>query len=71
MSGRLDELWSRFRAGGTLAPSEENELLQGMEADASRRERFLDDLHMDGLLQAVNTVERDADAFCAAFRDRL
>lgn len=69
MMTRTEELWTRFLADGRLAPAEEQELLDAMEADPVLRERLISDKEFDGLLGAV--CAGDDDAFEKSFHHRL
>jgi FecR-like protein len=68
---QVEDLWTRFMAEGRLSPSEEQELLDALEADPALRARLLGDKQMDGLIDALSTTDRDAEAFAKSFQDRL
>ena len=69
MRARTEELWTRFLSDGRLAPAEEQELLDAMEADPALRDRLITDKEFDGLLGAV--CSGDEEAFEKSFHDRL
>jgi FecR-like protein/carbohydrate binding protein with CBM4/9 domain len=68
---RLHELWSRMAAGDPLSEAEEQELLDGLRADAELRGRLLRNEEVDGLLRSLRPDASDAQAFEKGFEARL
>ncbi len=69
--GDLPDLWTRLAAGEPLSAEERARLEDALRTDPSARKEFLDDAEIDALLQARVRIEADADAFAAAFANRL
>ena len=68
---RIDDLWSRFLAGGALHPDEEAEVARAFEADPRLLAEFSRDLQLDRSLRGLGLAERDEDAFVDSFSYRL
>jgi hypothetical protein len=68
---RVEDLWTRYLAEGTLPSDEEQELLRALESDDSLRRRLIGDRQLDGLLDAVHAPDEDGRQFIRSFQDRL
>lgn len=71
ISGRRDELWARFVAGGQLTEHEERELTQAMKEDPEFAGTLVDDMELDGILWTLPEEEGSGEAAARAFLDAV
>lgn len=60
---RKESLWARFLAGDPLAPSEQRELVEALEADPKALSAFVRDARLHGQLKGLGESSGDAKAF--------
>jgi len=68
---RVNELWVRFLSEEDLSPSDEQALLEALRADPDLRKGLLQDVQLDGTLNALGWSRADADLFVREFSDGL
>jgi hypothetical protein len=62
-SEQIRELWSRFLAGEEISAGDQKALVEALDADPELRESLLENLQLDGMLQAMNTTRRQGEGF--------
>ena len=60
---QIRELWSRFLSGGEISAEDQQALVDALDADPELRESLIDNLQLDGMLQAMNTTRRRGEGF--------
>jgi len=60
---QIRDLWSRFLSGGEISAEDQQALVDALDADAELRESLLENLQLDGMLQAMNTTRRQGEGF--------
>ncbi len=65
---RIETLWVRFVAHETLTPEERLELAGALERDEGLRQRLVQDLQIEGALQAAGDIERGQEKLVASVR---
>jgi hypothetical protein len=59
----IRELWGRFLTGEELPAEDQQRLVDALDADPELRESLLENLQLDGMLQAMNTTRRQGEGF--------
>ena len=60
---QIRELWGRFLAGEEISAADQQALVDALDADPGLRESLLENLHLDGMLRAIDTTRRQGEGF--------